>query len=62
MDHIFEYLEKAAAKRSYIGVFSGKGLESFFEKFGFWKRPTSKIGYGMMLFWKDIAFNSHFGK
>ena len=61
MDHIFIYLRKTATKRSYIGVFSGKGLERFYEKYGFWKRPTSEMGYGMMLFWKDNAFNKYYG-
>ena len=40
MDYIFEYLRRTATKRSYIGVFSGKGLEEFYERYGFWKRPT----------------------
>ncbi len=60
MQYIFEYLKKATTKRSYIGVFSGKELEPFYEKYGFWKRPTSVMGHGMMQFWDDPECNDCF--
>jgi hypothetical protein len=28
---------------------SAKGKEAFYEKFGFFKRPTDKFGYGIMV-------------
>lgn len=62
MNHIFSYLNKNASKRSYIGVFAGKNLEGFYEKYGFWKRPTSEMGHGMMQFWDDQKFNEQFNK
>jgi GNAT superfamily N-acetyltransferase len=60
MKYIIEYLNKNAIKRSYIGVFAGKGLEKFYKKYGFWERPTNEMGPGMMQFWDDAEFNKHF--
>ena len=60
MQYIFDYLKKNAAKRSYISVFVGKGLEDFYKEYGFWERPTKVMGSGMMQFWDDIEFNKHF--
>ena len=60
MKYILGYLNDNATKRSYIGVFSGKGLEGFYKKYGFWERPTSVMGSGMMQFWNDPDFNKHF--
>ncbi|WP_406670666.1 hypothetical protein V7O67_01860 [Methanolobus sp. ZRKC4] len=34
---------------SYITLMSAKGRENFYEKFGFFKRPTDEHGYGMMV-------------
>lgn len=62
MDHIFNYLKNNATKRSYIAVFVGKNLEGFYEKYGFWKRPTSEMGHGMMQFWDDQDFNEQFNR
>lgn len=44
----------------YIGVLDGKDLEGFYEKFGFWKRPTCEMSPGMMQFWNDPEFNKRF--
>ena len=44
MKYILDFFSKTAKKRSYIGVFSGKNLEHFYEKYGFWKRPTNEMG------------------
>lgn len=62
MEYIFAFFKRTAIKRSYIGVFVGKGLESFYERFGFWKRPTNEMGPGMMQFWNDTDFNAHFNR
>lgn len=62
MKFIFNYLKNNATNRSYIAVFSGKNLERFYEQYGFWKRPTSEMGHGMMQFWNDIEFNHYFNK
>jgi len=60
MKHILGYIKANAVQRSYIGVFSGKGLEGFYKKYGFWERPTGAMGSGMMQFWNDPDFNKHF--
>ena len=49
MDSIMLYLEENAPKNSYITLMAAKGKEGFYEKFGFFKRPTEKFGCGMMI-------------
>ena len=62
MELITEYLERTAVPRSYIGVFVGKGLESFYSRYGFWRRPSAEMGPGMMQFWNDETFNRQLGR
>jgi GNAT superfamily N-acetyltransferase len=52
MKCIMAYFEKNACANAYIGVFVGKNLEAFYERYGFWIRPTDNMGPGMMQFWK----------
>jgi GNAT superfamily N-acetyltransferase len=59
MKHIFEYIKKNAADSSYLGVFVGKGLEHFYSRFGYWERPTSRMGPGMIQFWNDPELNDY---
>lgn len=49
MDSIMSYLYKNAPENSYITLMAAKGKEEFYEKFGFFKRPTDKYGCGMMI-------------
>ena len=49
MNSIMLYLEENAPENSYITLMSAKGKEEFYEKFGFFKRPTEKYGCGMMI-------------
>jgi len=60
MEHILGFIGRNAVKRSYIGVFVGQGLEGFYERYGFWARPTAVMGPGMMQFWDDPEFNASF--
>ena len=60
MEHIFRFLKNNAVKKSYIGVFVGKGLEGFYKKYGFWERPTTVMGPGMIQFWDDDEYNRRF--
>ncbi|MGD9212237.1 MAG: GNAT family N-acetyltransferase [Desulfobacteraceae bacterium] len=62
LDRIMEYIGRNATKRSYIAVMVGKGLENFYSKYGFWSRPTTKMGPGMMMFWNDPEFNIYYSK
>jgi predicted GNAT family N-acyltransferase len=52
MDHIFSYLKKNAPQDAFIGLFSVKGVEEFYKKFGFIERPNQQYGAGMFQFWK----------
>ncbi len=49
MNEIMEYLDKNAPKNSYITLMAAKGKEEFYKKFGFFERPTDKLGAGMMV-------------
>jgi len=60
MKYIMNYFQQHACKRSYIGVFVGKDLEEFYKEYGFWRRPTSAMGPGMMQFWNDPEYNERF--
>lgn len=49
MERIMSYLKENVHGYSYIILMSAKGKEAFYEKFGFFKRPTGEYGYGMMI-------------
>jgi predicted N-acetyltransferase YhbS len=49
MERIISYLKGNVQEYSYITPMSAKGREAFYEKFGFFKRPTGEYGYGMMV-------------
>ncbi len=49
MESIMSYLDANAPINSYITLMAAKGKEAFYEKFGFFKRPTEKYGSGMMI-------------
>ena len=46
-----EYVKNNACPGAVVGLMSAKGKEDFYERFGFWKRPTDSFGHGMMQFW-----------
>lgn len=49
MKSIMSYLQNHAPENAYITLMAAKGKEEFYEKFGFFKRPTDKLGSGMMI-------------
>ncbi|WP_319506134.1 GNAT family N-acetyltransferase [uncultured Methanolobus sp.] len=49
MERTMSYLKENVQEYSYITLMSAKGREAFYEKFGFFKRPTDEFGYGMMI-------------
>lgn len=51
MNGVMEYISVNACKGAVVGLMSAKGKESFYEKFGFWKRPNENYGCGMVQFW-----------
>jgi ribosomal protein S18 acetylase RimI-like enzyme len=50
MDEIMNYINHTARKGAFIALFSAKGLEGFYKKYGFKKRPDENSGAGMFLF------------
>jgi len=51
MEKVMGFIEINAAKGAIVGLMASKGYESFYEKYGFWKRPNEHFGHGMMKFW-----------
>ena len=51
MDRIMAYIGARAAHNTIVGLMSAYGKESFYEKYGFIKRPTDRLGCGMTMFW-----------
>ena len=52
MDRIMDYLRVHAHDNTIIGLMSAVGKESFYEKYGFTRRPNDKLGSGMTIFWE----------
>jgi len=52
MAEIFKYLDANATNYAYIGLMSTKGKESFYEKFGFMRRPNETMGSGMIMYYE----------
>ncbi len=53
MKHIMSYISEAASENAIIGLFSAKGKEAFYERFGFISRPNEIQGKGMIMYWKS---------
>lgn len=49
MEKIMEYLKENVQEYSSITLMAAKGKEAFYEKFGFFKRPSGEYGHGMMV-------------
>jgi predicted GNAT family N-acyltransferase len=49
MEKIMEYLKENVQEYSSITLMAAKGKETFYEKFGFFKRPSGEYGHGMMV-------------
>jgi GNAT superfamily N-acetyltransferase len=52
MDRVMVYIGGHASQNSIVGLMSAYGKESFYEKYGFTRRPTERLGCGMTLFWE----------
>ena len=52
MDRVMAYIEAHAHHNTIIGLMSARGKEAFYEKYGFFRRPTERFGAGMTRFWK----------
>lgn len=52
MDKLMEYVRANAHQGGFVGLMAARGVEDFYVKYGFIKRPTSDYGPGMILVWK----------
>jgi ribosomal protein S18 acetylase RimI-like enzyme len=55
MDAVMAYVGAHATDNSVVGLMSAKGKESFYERYGFVRRPNEQLGSGMTLFWKGTV-------
>ncbi len=53
MDSVMAYLRAHVHSGSIIGLMSAKGKETFYERYGFFVRPTEKYGAGMTMFCRE---------
>jgi GNAT superfamily N-acetyltransferase len=52
VERVMAYIGSHASQNSIIGLMSAYGKEPFYEKYGFVKRPTDRLGCGMTIFWQ----------
>ncbi|MFC1736597.1 GNAT family N-acetyltransferase [Candidatus Hydrogenedentota bacterium] len=52
MDALMQYIHENAAETAVIGLFSARGLETFYGSYGFIERPQKHLGPGMVFFEK----------
>lgn len=57
MDTVMEYISQHATQGAYIALMSAKPMVEFYQTFGFWTRPTSQLGPGMLQFWNNPELN-----
>jgi GNAT superfamily N-acetyltransferase len=55
MDRVMDYLRAHASHNTIIGLMAACGKEPFYEKYGFTRRPTDRLGAGMTIFWRKNA-------
>ncbi len=55
MDKCMKYINGHVKQGSMVGLFSAKGKESFYEKWGFVRRPNETYGDGMCIFIKPTV-------
>lgn len=47
MNEVMKFINKKAKEGAFVGLFSAKGIEEFYKKYGFIERPDEKFGAGM---------------
>lgn len=50
MEAIMKYINQTAKPTAYIALFSARGLENWYGRFGFIERPHKNLGPGMAFF------------
>jgi len=51
MDRVMAYLGAHAVPGAVVGLMAAAGKEGFYERYGFTRRPTERLGAGMTRFW-----------
>jgi GNAT superfamily N-acetyltransferase len=51
MERVMAYIGAHACRCAVVGLMSALGKEGFYERYGFWKRPTEQVGHGMIQYW-----------
>jgi len=52
MERVMNFLDINLSPLAVVGLMASKGKESFYEKFGFTKRPSKRRGHGIFRIWK----------
>ena len=52
MERVMAYLTAHAHPGTIVGLMAAAGKEAFYERYGFTRRPTERLGAGMTLFWR----------
>jgi len=52
MDKIMTWVRAHASRNTIVGLMAAAGKEPFYEKYGFTRRPTERLGAGMTQFWR----------
>jgi predicted GNAT family N-acyltransferase len=50
MQTVMNYIKLNAAPNAFIGLMAAKGLDRFYQKYGFIQRPNEQMGPGMTMF------------
>ena len=50
MGALFGYIRQHACENAYVGLMATPGTESFYEQYGFIRRPAPGLGSGMVLY------------
>ena len=58
MERVMAYIGEHACQGAVVGLMSALGKEGFYERYGFWKRPTEQVGHGMIQYWGFEAASS----
>jgi len=52
MERVMAYLRAHAVSGAVIGLMAAHDKEGFYERYGFARRPTERLGAGMTILWK----------
>lgn len=58
MEQLMDYIRRDGCPNAYVGLMSLDGTESFYEQFGFQKRPHQGLGCGMTQLLENTAASS----